>query len=333
MSLKSPISVNFEVSPVCDLFCEFCFNADPECKALIHPPLKQVISILDKLAEAEVFEIRLFGGEFFVYPQWQRVLEYADGLDFFLSFVSNGTHINMDVAKALAAHRIHHGAISLHGIKEIHERITKVEGSFEAAVNGMKSCIENGISIAALYTLTRSNHRQIFDTCQWLKNNGVDISEISVGRLAPYGRARSEWDKVKLSLQDYLEVFPQLERVQEELGISADFGDSFPLCLVPTKYHDYVVGCWQGTGFGHIDHTGNVRPCSVAKGSYGNIFETSLTEIWTKRLRDFRSLKWLPEKCQRCDSFCGGGCSATSFSGGMYAPDAFIKQENGDCHE
>jgi len=60
--LKSPISVNFEVSPICDLACEFCFNAEMECKKLSHSPLKRVISILDKLAEAEVFEVRLFGG-------------------------------------------------------------------------------------------------------------------------------------------------------------------------------------------------------------------------------------------------------------------------------
>lgn len=41
-----------------------------ECKKSIHPPLKQAVSILEKLAEAEVFEVRLFGGEFFVYPYW-----------------------------------------------------------------------------------------------------------------------------------------------------------------------------------------------------------------------------------------------------------------------
>jgi len=95
-------------------------------KKLNHPPLKQVISILDKFAEAEVFEVRLFGGEFFVYPYWQEVLEYADSLDFFLSFVSNSTHINTKIAKKLVAHRVIGGAISLHGTKEIHESITKV---------------------------------------------------------------------------------------------------------------------------------------------------------------------------------------------------------------
>jgi len=324
--LKSPISVNFEVSPVCDLACEFCFNSEMECKKLIHPPLKQARSILDKLSEAEVFEIRLFGGEIFVYPHWQEVLEYADALDFFLSFVSNGTHINTKIAKKLLAHRVINGAISLHGTKEIHEDITKIIGSFEAAISGIRACIENGIGISILYTLTKNNYKSVFDTCRWLKENNIEIDEINVGRLTPYGRAKSDWNQVKLSLHDYLSVFPQLEKIRNRLGILASFGDAFPLCLLSDQYHDYVVGCWQGTGFGHIDHQGNVRSCSIAKGSYGNILETSLTKIWTERLIHFRSLKWLPVKCQECESFCGGGCSASCYDGGMYAPDEFIQQ-------
>jgi len=331
--LKSPISVNFEVSPVCDLACEFCFNAEAGCKKVGHPSLKQVMSILDKLVEAEVFEIRLFGGEFFVYPYWQEVLEYADALDFFLSFVSNGTHISAEVAKKLMNHRVAVGAISLHGTKEIHESITKVAGSFEAAVNGMRFCIENGIGISILYTLTKSNYQSVFEICQWLKASGIEINEINVGRLTPYGRAKSDWEQVKLSLCDYLSVFPQLERIRNELGVLANFGDAFPLCLLSAKYHDYVIGCWQGTGFGHIDHLGNVRSCTIAKGSYGNILEVPLTEIWVKRLAHFRSLKWLPIKCQECDNFCGGGCSASCYDGGMYAPDEFILQSEGGDYE
>jgi len=284
-----------------------------------------VISILDKLAEAEVFEIRLFGGEFFVYPYWQEVLEYADKLDFFLSFVSNGTHINEKVVRKLLQHRIIGGAISLHGQKDIHEKITGISGSFEAVINGIKSCIENGIRTSILYTLTKSNYSSVFSTCEWLRENGIAIKEINVGRLTPYGRAKTDWEKVKLSFRDYLSVFSQLEKIRNEFGVLACFGDAFPLCLLPIKYHDYVIGCWQGTGFGHIDHEGNVRSCSIAKGSYGNILSIPLTKIWTECLIHFRSLKWLPMKCQKCDNFCGGGCSASRYEGGMYAPDEFIQ--------
>lgn len=325
--LKSPISVNYEVSPVCDLGCEFCFNAEMECKKLEHPSLKTVMSILDELARAEVFEVRQFGGEFFVYPHWREVLEYADHLDFFLSFVSNGTHIDKNVVRVLSQHRITGGAISLHGKKDMHDRITRTAGSFAAAIRGIRACQASGIGISILFTLTKGNHLAVFETCRWLKENGVEIDEINVGRLTPYGRAKSDWDLVKLSFQDYLAVFPQLERIRNDLGILASFGDAFPLCLLPVRFREYVIGCWQGTGFAHIDHLGNVRSCSIARGSYGNILETPLTKIWVEKLAHFRSLEWLPRKCRECGDFCGGGCSASCYNGGMYCPDEFIQQE------
>ncbi|MFH1611845.1 MAG: radical SAM protein [bacterium] len=324
VSLKSPLSVNFEVTPLCNLFCEFCFNARDECQNINHPSLSQVKAILAELSKAEVFEVRLFGGEFFIYPQWQEVLEYADQLDFFLSFVSNGTFITPQVVKKLKQHRVIGGAISLHGPKDIYEKICGVEGAFNLTINGIKTCIENDMDISILYTLTKTNYLLFFETVKWLKENGIGIDEINVGRLTPYGRAKSDWDGVKLSFEDYMKVFYQLEKIRNELDILANLGDAFPLCLLPSKYHDFVIGCWQGTGFGHIDYQGNVRSCSITKGNYGNILETSLVEIWTNRLGYFRSLKWLPKKCQNCNNFCGGGCSASRYEGGIYAPDEFI---------
>jgi len=324
VTLKSPLSVNFEVTPVCDLSCKFCFNAEMGCSSAEHPSLDQVVAILKELARAEVFEVRLFGGEFFTYPDWARVIEIADSMDFFLSFVSNGTHIDEKVVRKMREHRIKNGAISLHGPKSVCENITQVPGSFEATIHGIRSCLEGGLNISILYTLTKENLPFMFETCKWLKTNSIDIDEINAGRLMPYGKARSDWEKNKLLFDDYLNAFSQMERIREELGILANLGDAFPLCLLPKKYHGFVVGCWQGTGFGHIDYMGNVRSCSIAKGSYGNILETPLTEIWTKKLAHFRSLKWLPEKCRKCDNFCGGGCSASQYGGGMYAADEFI---------
>ncbi len=231
VTLKAPLSVNLEVSPICDLNCHFCFNAETECKKSRHPSFKQVKVILDELAKAEVFEIRMFGGEFFIYPHWQEVLEYADSLDFFLSFVSNGTHINATIVHKLLSHRINCGAISLHGTQKVHEQITGISGSFEKAVKGIQSCLDCGLGISILYTLTKDNLQFVFETCRWLKDNGVNVDEINVGRLAPYGKAKSDWERNKLSLNDYLSIFPQLQRIRNELGMIANFGDAFPLTV------------------------------------------------------------------------------------------------------
>ncbi|MBU4360695.1 radical SAM protein, partial [Patescibacteria group bacterium] len=254
ISLKSPLSVNWEVTPLCDLMCGFCFNASVDCRKLKHPPLSRALQILDALALAEVFEVRLFGGEFLIYPHWREVVEYADKKDFFLSFVSNGTHINCEVVKFFKQHRISGGAISLHGTREIYEKITQIPGSFNSAIDGIRACLDEGLGISILYTLTKENHLKVFETVEWLKNEGIEIDEINVGRLTPYGRAKSDWEEVKLSFKDYLNVFAQLKKIRQELKVLASLGDAFPMCLLSEEYQEYVVGCWQGTGFGHIDH-------------------------------------------------------------------------------
>jgi len=324
ISLKSPISVNLELTPVCNLSCVMCFTSS--CSNLKHPSLDQLKAIVDELHRAEVFEIRLFGGEFLTYPYWREILAYIKARDFFISFVSNGTLITTETAKELYQNGISGGAISLHGPKRIHESITRSKNSFERVIKGIRNCFKENISVSILYTLTRENLDSIFETMDLLKTKyDLPIQEFNLGRLCPYGNAKHEWDNKKLSLNDYLSTFPVLKKIREEFHIQASMGDAFPMCLIPEEYQEYVIGCWQGTGFGHIDSGGNVKSCSIIAGSYGNLLTTPLTEIWTKNLEKFRSLDWLPEKCQTCENFCGGGCSASRLGSALYAPDEFLE--------
>jgi len=323
-ALVAPISVNYEVTPSCDLFCEFCFVESEQ--GLQHPPLKVPLRILDKLAEAEVFEVRLFGGEFFTYPHWREVMEYAFAKNFFLSFVSNGTHITPEVIEVMKACDINAGSISLHGPAEVHDKITGLKGSFETAVRGITLCLQAGIQISILTTLTKVNRGTLDQLLDDLEKRGVRGFSYGVSRLAPYGRAREDWEENKLSFKDYLNLFEFLHQLNEKRQIPAVLGDAFPICLIPEKYHYLIQGCWVGTGFGHISWDGEVRGCTVAFGSYGNIFTTPLKEIWQgKRLTEFRQLGWMAQCCKVCKTFCGGGCHASCFSEEMHVPDEFLE--------
>lgn len=326
-TLKSPFSVNYEVTPVCDLFCNFCF--DGEISSLPHPPLKHVKNILGKIAEAEVFEVHLFGGEFFTYPQWKEVLKYAHGLGLFLSFVSNGTCITDNVVAVMKKYGIREGAISIHGPKRVHDEMTRVPGTYDKAINALEACLNEGFNITVLSTFTHDNKKHLRALLEDLSRRGLvrDNLVYAVSRLTPYGRAGVNWEQNRLSLQDYLDLFPLLESLSEDFGIGTTLGDAFPLCLVPKRYHYLVQGCWQGTGFGHICFNGDVKGCTVASGIYGNLLEQPLQDIWQgSKLRKFRDLEWLPDSCQKCNDFCGGGCAATRPTKLPYAIDEFLSK-------
>jgi len=324
-TIKSPFSVNYEVTPVCNLRCKFCF-AESECK-LLHPCISQVKHIIDELAKAEVFEIRLFGGEFFTYPKWPEVVEYAYSKKMFMSFVSNGTLITPNTVHILKTFGITGGAISIHGPEDAHDKITKTPGSYQRAISGLKACLDGDLNITVLTTITNENKKRIPEFIENLARTNLVRPSLSyaINRLCPFGRGKEDWEKERISLQDYLDIFPILDRISIKYDIETAFGDAFPHCLVDPQYHHLIQGCWQGTGFGHISHDGEVRGCATAHGSYGNLFQISLERIWQgKEMKQFRKLQWLPRGCQTCKDFCGGGCSASRLTNKMYSPDEFL---------
>jgi len=324
-TIKAPITVNYEVTPACNLYCAFCYK-ESGC-TLVHPPLNQVFEILNRLCEAEVFELGLFGGEFFFYPHWREVMEYAFKKGFFLSFVSNGTCLDEDAVALMKKCNIRRGAISIHGPRAIHDKVTRVEGTYEKAVRALELCLDAGIYMTVLTTVTRDNLGLLHQTVEGLNSLGLVRDNLSygVGRLCPYGRGEEEWKRDKISLKNYLAVFAEIQRITEDYGIVAMLGDAFPLCRVPKKYHSLIQGCWMATGFGHITYDGAVKGCGVSQLVLGNLLKTPLQEIWqSQKMQEFRKLHWLPEQCGVCSMFCGGGCIASRISSDGYAPDEFL---------
>lgn len=321
--LKAPISVNFETTQVCNLRCSFCFSNS----ATYHhknPPLERVKRVIDALAEAEVFEIRWFGGEFTTFKGWEEALAYAFEKGFFMAFVSNGTRMTREAAKCLMRYGVTGGAMSIHGLETMHDQIVGVPGAFHKTIEGIRNCREENIGITVLFTPTQMNFHSLYGLAQWLKENDIPVTEIDIGRLCPSGEAIEGWDERRLTLDDYKYLFRVMREIYRDFGIHAYMGDAFPLCILPYDDWELVTGCWQGTGFGQISYTGEMKSCSILGGSYGNIFETPLTEIWIERLEAIRSLAYLPRQCRLCPHFCGGGCSATQFGATHYAPDEFI---------
>lgn len=294
---------------------------------LAHPPLDRVTAILNELSKAEVFELGLFGGEFFFYPSWREVMAYAHRLGFFMSFVSNGTLIDTETTNLMKKYGIHCGAISIHGPAEVHDRLTGVEGTHSKATRGLGNCLDAGIRTSVLTTITRENFGLLHQTVDELRTLGLVSDGMSyvVGRLCPAGRGADEWRRDRLTLGEYISVLKELEKIHDDFGITAVMGDAFPLCLVPKRYRHLIEGCWMSTGFGHIGHSGTVKGCGIAQHSFGNLLQTPLKEIWqSPEMQRFRELHWLPGKCLSCSTFCGGGCVASRISPVGYAPDEFL---------
>ena len=320
--LIAPISVNLEVTDQCNLKCFFCFCGTEAYQNSLSSvsdleKIKNIKRILNILAKNNIFEIRLFGGEFSLLKNWKSIVEYAYNLDFFISLVSNGTLFNQSDIKFLINKKITGCSISLHGLNGLHDQIVGVPGSFKKASKNIKLFSDGGIKVSILFTPTKINILHFEKFAQTIIEE-YGASSVGVNRLFRNNRYEN------LSFSDYEYLLSVIKKLQND-GLPIFFTGSFPRCKVSPKYWSYMSNCSQGMSFCQIDYMGNIKNCSSLCVNIGNIFQENLQDIWQKKLAKFRTLKHLPLSCRLCPSFCGGGCIASRTIEKNFIADEFIK--------
>jgi radical SAM protein with 4Fe4S-binding SPASM domain len=332
--LKSPLSVNLEVTDKCNLGCSFCFNAAPEYVQLIkigeQPFIDEsgssrmqqdrrdrLMRIVDKLAEAEVFEIRLFGGEFTVFKHWREILAYIAQKDFFISFVSNGYLFTEHDIDLLVHCGVRECSISIHGSEDVHDRITNKSGSFRRAMNSVAMLQRRNVTVSIAYTPIAENLHHVYEFVKQLREE-YEVKHFGINRLFQDERYRN------LVLADYHSLLEVIERCHHELGANIYLQDSFPRCMVPMKHWRYLSYCSQGVGFAQVDFNGNIKHCSAVSVPLGNVLQDDVSTLWDQKLVGMRKLDHLPRSCRICPIFCGGGCTASRGVKNKFAPDEFI---------
>lgn len=320
--LNAPISVNLEATDRCNLKCFFCFCATEAYQNSLSPlsnseKTENIRRILEILSENNIFEVRLFGGEFSLLKGWKEIIEYANKLNFFISFVSNGTLFNEEDIEFIANQGIKNCSISIHGLDDLHDQIVGRSESFKKASKNVQLLSEKGVKVSVPFTPNERNilHLENFSKTM-IKQYGA--SSVGINRLFQGDQYEN------LTFRDYEYIFEKIWQLQN-IGLPVYFIDSFPRCKIPSKYWPYMSNCSQGMAFCQIDYMGNIKNCSSLSVNIGNIFQRNIQEIWKNELSQFRTLKHLPLSCRLCPFFCGGGCIASRTIKKNFVADEFIK--------
>lgn len=277
----------------------------------------RLIRILDILAKEEVFEVRLFGGEFTVFKYWREIMSDAFEKNFFISFVSNGYLCTKADAIFFRECGVRECNISLHGTEKTHDEIVRREGSFRRAVETILLLQSQGIRVSVSYTPNDRNLENVVDFVRVL-NNSYGVKDFGINRLFRDDRYPN------LVLDDYIRLLKEIALCHRNFGVNIALSDSLPRCRFPIKYWKYLSYCSHGTGFAQVDYNGNLKHCSAITSPIGNLFEKDLGYLWGKQLQMLRNLEHLPFSCKICPIFCGGGCAASRGIETNFAPDEFI---------
>lgn len=338
IKLKSPISVQFELTAGCNQKCIFCYNVWKEgCSSIGRKRLskEQQIKILNQIVDNEIFDIIFSGGEPLLVSWLPELIKMTSNKKINTSIITNGKLLTKEKVKSLKDSGLNSMQISLHHFNpDINDRLTGQKGSFQKTVEGIKNALEifNKESINVNMVTVPETYKDVYKMAEFLKSLGV--FSFSVATPTATGEMKKNKDLV-INKKMFLDIYDQLISVKKNLNMNVGFTGGFPMCILPKIDLESLnmIGNYCDAGLNQlvIDPEGNIKPCVCLNQKLGNILNDDLKEIWKKHkfLKDIRKLKYLPEECAVCKylSLCRGGCRASAFGyfGKLNAKDPLME--------
>ena len=141
--LDAPICLTWELTYACNLSCVHCLSSsgrrDPR-----ELSTEECFAVIDELERLKVFYVNVGGGEPMLRHDFFEILEYAAAHNVGVKFSTNGTFIDADAARRLAAMDYLDIQISIDGSNADVNDAVRGTGSFAAARQAMDNLRDAG---------------------------------------------------------------------------------------------------------------------------------------------------------------------------------------------
>lgn len=312
MDLIPVTKIELELTEACNLRCKFCYNS---CEPAY---CGNAYAIIDILERDGVLELVLTGGEPSNHPDFFNILNYACNHIPRVMVQSNGVNFgSIDNFKELVDKPIACVNFSLHGHKNIHEKLTQVSGSFDSTVQAIKWCVDAGIRVASNMVLTAWNcHRNNIEQLMSLHSE-LGMREMTVTRFIPCGCGQ-EASELKISHPVFFETLDNLIEMSKKTGVQFLLANATPRCKLEERHESLCNRCSFGVDKFYIDVHGNILVCGMSRVKLGNVFnEGLLSELALSEIRArYVNCTHIPVECRECTylDMCGGGCRAAAIA-------------------
>lgn len=174
----------FYLTDTCNLRCRHCwiqprYLSEGNAISAIDPEL--FTSILDQAEPLGAKGVKLTGGEPLLHPQISELLDIVRQRRFRLTMETNGTLCTPQLAEKIAACERTFAAVSLDGADaETHEWIRGKDGSFTAALTGIKNLVAVGMHPQIIMTVMRRNQDQMQSVVRLAESVGAGSVKFNV---------------------------------------------------------------------------------------------------------------------------------------------------------
>jgi len=316
LRFKEPHFAFWEITHSCNFRCEHCGIAagKPKDDEL---DTKGALALIDNISESDTRVLMILGGEPLLRKDFLEIAEYA-GKRFELAVCTNGTLIDKEYAKNLKDAGVWVMGISLEGATAKTNDSVRGEGTFTKAMEGIENCLEAGLQVCIMHTVSRANIHELQDILKLTQELGINCFEVN--DFLPFGRGEKISDQMLTKEQrKWLCEYLAEKRFKCESPVVSMPDDPFWFL---TYNEDFMENCFDpynnATIIGDvggilsygIKPNGKVMPFPTLRIEIGDLREKPLGEIWRnsetiERLKEREALKG---KCGRCEYkfVCGG---------------------------
>ena len=332
----------------CNLSCIHCYASAGNQKSPQEMDTAAGKAFIQDLADFGVPVILFSGGEPLLRKDLFPLANLAGELGVRVALSTNGTSITSAVAQQIKEVNFAEVGISLDGIGANNDHFRGQKGAFEAALTGIRNCIDLDLRVSLRLTITRLNYQEVPAILELVEKEG--INRVCFYHLAYSGRGSSLREQDINHAQTRSVVDMICERtldfyrrgLHKEILTVGNHADGVYLYLKLRKDDpqraDKVLELLQTNGgnnsgikIGAVDDQGNVHPDQFwGHYSVGNVLQRKFADIWTDTsepllggLKDRKGL--LKGKCARCQylDICNGNLRvrAEAVSGDVWAED------------
>ena len=332
----------------CNLNCKHCYSISTDKDFPGELSTSEVFSVMDDLKSFGVPVLILSGGEPLLRPDIFDISKQAKDMGFYVGLSTNGTLIDEEMIKRIAAIGYDYVGISIDGIKETHDKFRRREGAFDASMKGIRLCVNEGIKVGIRFTMTQDNVHELDGLIKLMDDEGIDKFYLSHLNYAGRGNHNRKDDAVHSITRDAMEKLFNHCMEDRKLGGKKEFvtGNNdadgpFLLKWVEKNYPESaehiaeLLKRWGGNASGvnvaNIDNTGHVHPDTMWwHYDLGSVHERPFSEIWADTSDPLMAgLKQSPRpvqgRCKECKylEMCNGNTRtrAHQISGSFWDED------------
>ncbi|MDP6627450.1 MAG: radical SAM protein [Methanopyri archaeon] len=268
---KTPVSVVLMSNDSCNLKCKYCAIWKTKRRQMT---TKELLDLVDELADMGCVRISIFGGEPLVRDDIGQIVDHIHKRGINVGLGSNGILVPKKIDQLKDLDHLH---ISLDGPEEYHD-IQRGKGSHAAAIRAIKAGKEAGLTVWTMTVLTRHNLHVVDYMLDLADEHDMIAYFHPVSPRADSGPYVRDLVPPLDAYRGTIDLILKRKAEGRRVGNSTTALNYF--LHFPQQTIDFR--CWAGKLFCHIDANGDVFGCleNKDKSPPNNLLDKGFRKAW-----------------------------------------------------